>query len=411
MLGWMRKNLLRRETRRWVDEGLVEPFQAERILNRYGTSLNDTAPSALGLLTGLAGLFAGLALLLLVSANWEQLPRLARFAGLVTLTAVLNGWGVLRLARAGSGSGGGLLFLGGFAYGASIMLTGQMYHLGEHFPNGLLLWALGLVPLTLLSGGRLLALQGLAVAVAWMLLEYRFAAPWLMPLFLAVAFWVAWRRRVAGLALATLAATALWLNLMLAWVYATDFGPQAQEGMISFNLGLLVLAGALAARPAWWSAGAGNWMPRLTVLAILPFTFVDGWEHYLAYAWTWLDPGLWAALVALLAAALLGRPLVAPAVAALLIAVHTGGVPDQALVWAVASNLLLLLLAMHWMRRGLLEGEGGLYVTGLVAILILALLRYLDLIGGYLGAAGLFLGMAALLFVAGRYWRRREARS
>ena len=409
MLSWMRKNLLRRETRRWVDEGLVEPFQAERILNRYGTSLNDAGPSALGLLTGLAGLFAGLALLLLVSANWEQLPRLARFAGLVTLTAVLNGWGVLRLARAGSG--GGLLFLGGFAYGASIMLTGQMYHLGEHFPNGLLLWALGLVPLTLLSGGRLLALQGLAVAVAWMLLEYRFAAPWLMPLFLAVAFWVAWRRRVAGLALAALAATAAWLNLMLAWVYATDFGPQAQEGMISFNLGLLVLAGALAARPGWWSAGAGNWMPRLTVLAILPFTFVDGWEHYLAYAWTWLDPGLWAALVALLAAALLGRPLVALAVAVLLIAVHTGGVPDQALVWAVAANLLLLLLAMHWMRRGLLDGEGGLYFTGLIAILTLALLRYLDLIGGYLGAAGLFLVMAALLFVAGRYWRRREARS
>ena len=62
--------------------------------------------------------------------------------------------------------------------------------------------------------------------------------------------------------------------------------------------------------------------------------------------------------------------------------------PDQALVWAVASNLLLLLLAMHWMRRGLLEGEGGLYVTsGLIAILTLALLlRYLDPIGGYLGS-------------------------
>jgi uncharacterized membrane protein len=408
MLSWMRKNLLRRETRRWVDEGLVEPFQAERILNRYGTSLNDAGPSALGLLTGLAGLFAGLALLLLVSANWEQLPRLARFAGLVTLTAVLNAWGVVRLVRAGTG--GGLLLLGGFAYGASIMLTGQMYHLGEHFPNGLLLWTLGLVPMTLLSGGRLLALLGLAVAAAWMLLEYRFAAPWLMPLFLATAFWVAWRRRVAGLALLALVATAVWLNLMLAWVYATDFGPQAQEGMISFNLGLLVLAGALAARPGGWNAGAGNWMPRLTVLVILPFTFVDGWQHYLAYAWTWLDPGLWAALLALLAAALLGRPLVALAVAVLLIAVHTGGVPDQALAWAVASNLLLLLLAMHWMRRGLLDGEGGLYFTGLIAILTLALLRYLDLIGGYLGAAGLFLVMAALLFVAGRYWRRREVR-
>lgn len=406
MLGWMRNNLLRRETRRWLDEGLIEPFQAERILNRYGTSLDAAGPSSLGLLTGLAGLFAGLALLLLVSANWEQLPRLVRYAGLLSLTALLNGWGVLRLVR--HGSGGGLLFLGGFAYGASIMLIGQMYHLGEHFPNGLLLWALGLVPLTLLSGGRLLALQGLAVAVAWMLLEYRFSAPWLMPLFLAVAFRVAWRRRVGGLVLAVLAATAVWLNLMLAWVYATDFGPQAEEGIISFNLGLLVLVGALAARPGWWSAGAVNGVPRLTALAILPFTFVDCWQHYLAYAWTWLDPGLWAALVALLVAAVLGRPLVALVMAALLIAVHTGGVPDQALLWAVATNLLLLLLAMHWMRRGLAEGEGGLYFTGLTTILVLALLRYLDLIGGYLGAAGLFLVMAALLFVAGRHWRRRE---
>ena len=60
------------------------------------------------------------------------------------------------------------------------------------------------MPLTLLSGG-LLALQGLAVAVAWMLLEYRFAAPWLMPLFLAVAFG-GLAPPGAELALATLAA-------------------------------------------------------------------------------------------------------------------------------------------------------------------------------------------------------------
>ena len=32
-------------------------------------------------------------------------------------------------------------------------------------------------------------------------------------------------------------------------------------------------------------------------------------------------------------------------------------------------------------------------------------------IGGYLGAAGLFLVMAALLFLAGRHWRRRGADS
>ncbi|QJX03182.1 hypothetical protein HML84_21490 [Alcanivorax sp. IO_7] len=45
-----------------------------------------------------------------------------------------------------------------------------------------------------------------------------------------------------------------------------------------------------------------------------------------------------------------------------------------------------------------------------MAMLILALLRYLDLIGGYLGGAGLFAGMAVVLLLAAFYWRRREVR-
>ena len=96
--------------------------------------------------------------------------------------------------------------------------------------------------------------------------------------------------------------------------------------------------------------------------------------------------------------------------AGLLALVHTGGLPDQALVWAVAGNLLVLGLALRWLHRGLTEGRAGLFFTGLVAMLILALLRYLDLIGGYLGGAGLFAGMAVVLLLAAFYWRRREVR-
>ena len=81
----------------------------ERILSRHGTSLNDTGLGAAAHRPGRPVRRAGPAV-----AGVRQLGATAapgRFAGLVTLTAVLNGWGVLRLARAGSG--GGLLFLGG----------------------------------------------------------------------------------------------------------------------------------------------------------------------------------------------------------------------------------------------------------------------------------------------------------
>lgn len=407
----MRRYLIRRAIRGWYADGDIDEATARRLLGRYGAGLDDPEPSAAGPVLAVAGLFLGLALLLVVSANWEQLPRALRLAGLMLLTTVLNGVGVARYLRRSAGAF--WLLLGGFAYGASVMLIGQMYHLGEHFPNGLLLWALGVLPLAALTRARLLALLTLAVASVWMVLENRYAMPWAMPLFLAAAAGVARYRDSAVLTLATLAATAGWLNLMLTWAYATDFGPDAPEGMISFNLALLVLAAALSRRPRWFGAAGpalAVGVPRLILLALLPFTFVDIWRDYLALAWTWLDPGLWAALAVLVVAALAGQPLLATVTAGLLALVHTGGLPDQALVWAVAGNLLVLGLALRWLHRGLTEGRAGLFFTGLVAMLILALLRYLDLIGGYLGGAGLFAGMAVVLLLAAFYWRRREVR-
>jgi len=405
----MRRFLLRRAIRTWFADGDIDRATADRLLARYGATLDDPPPAARELVVALAGLFLGLALLLVVSANWQDLPREARLAGLMVLTATLNGVGVARYLRQGAGAF--WLLLGGFAYGASIMLIGQMYHLGEHYHGGLLLWALGLLVPVLLTRGRLLALLMLAVAGAWMVLRNPYGMPVLMPLFLVAALLVARFRDSALLTLAVLATTAFWCNLMLTWVYATDFGPETAEGMLSFNLALLVLALALAGRPRWFGAAGHElaiWVPRLTLAMLLPFTFQDVWRHYLALAWTWMDPGLWAALAVLVVAALIGRPLLAAVTAVLLVVVHTGGLPDQAWLWAVALNLLVLVLALRWLRQGLQQGEAGLFFTGLGAILLLALLRYLDLIGGYLGAAALFAGMACLLLLAAFYWRRRE---
>lgn len=410
MNNWTRKNLIRREARQWVAEGLLDEEQAQRILARYHTGLDDDDPSlASRVLSVVALLFLGLALLLLVSANWEQLPRALRFAALLVVTLALNGVGAARYLRLGLG--GGWLFLGAVSYGASIMLIGQMYHLGEHFPNGVLLWMVGVLPIAVLTRGRLLALLLLALTMLWTVMQGHFAPPWVAPLFLVPAWLAARRHRSGALLGLAIGGLFLWLNVLLYWVYHTDFGPRWLAGHLTFNLALLALAQVLVARAqrdGGLLAPLSPWLERLFLLLILPLTFQDFWKSYLHGNWGWFDPGLWAAgLVLLVALALRPRSPLAWLALAAVVLIHGFGRPPQSLYWSLAANLLVVLVAMHWLRRGLVDGDGRRFFSGLGALLLLALLRYLDLIGDYLGSAALFAVMAAVLYGGARYWRAR----
>ena len=95
LLGLLRREL-RSECRQWVDDGDISAEQGDRILARYGTSLDDGGDGSLAykVLVGVALLFVGMALLLLVSANWEEIPRGVRMLGLISTTLILNGIGI-----------------------------------------------------------------------------------------------------------------------------------------------------------------------------------------------------------------------------------------------------------------------------------------------------------------------------
>jgi len=411
----MKKWFLRREMRGWVEQGLIGEERANRILARYGTALEVREGSFYRLLSGLAVLLVGLALLLLVSAHWEQLPRLMRLLGLMLVTLGLNLYGLRRLLARRSGALAAL-FLGGLAYAASIMLIGQMYHLGEHYSAGFLLWALGVMPMAWLTGSAALAVQALLAASLWAWRLALFAPPWAMPLFLIPVLLIARRRRSALLLLAAFLATGLWLNEMLSWAYATDFGPRWRVGLYPFDLALLLLALTVSRSLLAGAAGGllQTLLARLTLLMAFPLTFVDAWDTYMRHNWGWLDPGLWATVLVLLPVLLIGsrwRRGLAAGLMLAMAAVHGWGAPEQSVMAAALSNLLVLAIALCWLRKGLIEGEAGLFFTGLGGILLLALLRYLDLIGGYLGGVALFLVMAAVIWGAAQYWRNRERRN
>ena len=184
LLGLLRREL-RSECRQWVDDGDISEDQGNRILARYGTRLDDDSDSSLAykVLVTVALLFVGMAILLLVSANWESIPRAVRMLGLIATTVALNGVGIYQYLRRREGIG--WLFLGGISYGASIMLIAQIYHLGEHFPDGLFYWALGVAPMAWLVRSRVITLLMLAVAMLWLFAEGQFSPPWAMALFMA----------------------------------------------------------------------------------------------------------------------------------------------------------------------------------------------------------------------------------
>ena len=79
------KRDLAREVSDWAGEGLISTPQAERICARYGVDYYHQESHSFGyyVLVGLGYLFIGLAVITLLSANWEQIPRAVRMLGLI----------------------------------------------------------------------------------------------------------------------------------------------------------------------------------------------------------------------------------------------------------------------------------------------------------------------------------------
>lgn len=129
--------------RRWVQAGLLDGDAADRIRawegeRPGGPSLRWPAWLALGL----GGLLLGAGILLFVAAHWDGLGPAQRF---LLVLAVVGG---LHLAGAFTGDrspglSAALHTCGTVSLGGGIFLSGQIFHLQEHWPGGLLLWATG----------------------------------------------------------------------------------------------------------------------------------------------------------------------------------------------------------------------------------------------------------------------------
>lgn len=129
--------------KRWLDAGLVDAGTAERIRAfeaAQGGALRQGRLTLIVFALGALLLTAGI--LLFVAAHWDAIPPSGRFALVLSAVAALHAGGAFA-ARSSPALAATLHAVGTGAFGAGIYLAGQAFHMAEHWPAALLLWAAG----------------------------------------------------------------------------------------------------------------------------------------------------------------------------------------------------------------------------------------------------------------------------
>lgn len=129
--------------KRWIGAGLIDPAAAERIRAFEASHEKDHGlrwPVLLAV--SLGGLLLCAGVLLFVAAHWDSLSPSIRFGLVLGLVAVFHLSAALISERFPALS---TTFhaVGTACLGAGIFLAGQIFHLQEHWPGGVMLWTLG----------------------------------------------------------------------------------------------------------------------------------------------------------------------------------------------------------------------------------------------------------------------------
>ena len=238
------KRDLGRECSDWVKDKLISEDQAIKICDRYGINYQEISKQTYGyaVLVGLGYLFIGLAVITFLSANWDEIPRVVRMSGLLLITTLTYLFALKKFNEGFRSEAIGFFFLGSMFYGASIMLIAQIYHIDEHYPNGILWWTIGVRPLGLLLESSFLFALTTALAFAWFFVEtYLNYYPTLFPIFLIALGWHVFKVKQSYiLFLAFMAGLGFWSEYTMAWFMGDDFQFDFQAVHLIFTVGLFL---------------------------------------------------------------------------------------------------------------------------------------------------------------------------
>ncbi len=127
---------LQRESRSWVDNGIISENQRRQILELYQKNVKPVS-----IMVILASLLIGFGLLSFIAANWQGMSNGLKL--LVIFTSLLGVYGLADWMHTRKQHVWGIAFsfLGVLIFGIGLMLIGQMYHIVTYNAGAVFMWA------------------------------------------------------------------------------------------------------------------------------------------------------------------------------------------------------------------------------------------------------------------------------
>lgn len=163
----MYRGRLKRDLDDWVARGLIDAGTAARLLTDVD---QRTRSYSLGTVLAMcAAALIAAAILMLVAANWDQVPRTARVAGIFFQIWLYHAVALIAHHKGYARVSAAALLLGATAFGAGIQLIGQMYHLSGDSITAMLVWfSITIVSASLFRSPALTVMAGILGLATWL---------------------------------------------------------------------------------------------------------------------------------------------------------------------------------------------------------------------------------------------------
>ncbi len=397
---------------RWIGKGLVPARNRDAILA-------DIAParaswSASGAAAILGAVLLSFAAISFVAANWEAIPRMARFALLIAaLWASFAGSGAA-FARNNRTAGHALAVLGAALFGAAIALTAQTFNMSAFRNTGILIWTGGALVTAVIIPSRPVLILAALLGAFWAGSEamnpltpgqiWGYAPVW------AVSAGLAWRlkslitQHLLGLALL------VWAGHLLTEMTSGALSDQARAAVYAVIMGALAMGfAALRDRQVFGAGVLSTWLGAGALAAgfLVQSPDLAGDTLPGALHWTLAGAGLIALTLAAsfrtmqgglglgAAIAFIAGGLAAAALPAIYVLAPDGG----AFFVEIAAGAAIYAAAVTMILTGARPGHRAAGVLGVIVFIAETLYVYGALFGGLLSTS-VFFAAGGLLLLA-----------
>lgn len=145
--------------------------QANALRERY--PVEDVTAWGRIILSSIGAVIIGLGVILFFAYNWADMHKFLKLAVVLGSVALAHGAGLYfsRQVSTNDSLKEGCYLLGTMLFGSGIWLVSQIYHIDDHYPNGIFAWGIGALLLAWAAPSVIQGLMAVVLITAWAMIE------------------------------------------------------------------------------------------------------------------------------------------------------------------------------------------------------------------------------------------------